>query len=106
MSDDEIVALQSDRDALTDEAELLLAEELRRRNLTENQSAKSSLEGESQSSLAKSHFASSLLRVALYALLVSFVLKVLGVPLQVNLPGTLIVFLIWYFISIKRQNRK
>jgi hypothetical protein len=97
MSNEELVILQSDQGALTDEAQLLLAEEIRHRDLSEKRS---------HSSLAKSHFASSLLTTALYALLVSFVLRVSGVPLEINIPGTLIVFLIWYFVSIKRKNRK
>jgi hypothetical protein len=106
MSNEELVILQSDQGALTDEAQLLLAEEIRHRDLSEKRSAISPDEGGSHSSLAKSHFASSLLTTALYALLVSFVLRVSGVPLEINIPGTLIVFLIWYFVSIKRKNRK
>jgi len=39
MSNEELVILQSDQGALTDEAQLLLAEEIRHRDLSEKRSA-------------------------------------------------------------------
>ena len=105
MSDAGLVALQADSDSLSEEARSVLSDEIRRRNLTQGFVAEEEHCLEPQSSLAKSRFASSFLKMLLCALLISFVLKVLGVPLEINVPGTLIAFFVVYYINLRRQNR-
>jgi hypothetical protein len=106
MSDDELLALEADADSLSAEARPVLSNEIRRRNLWYRSLGDDAQGPETpQSTLAKSPFASSLLRVLLCALLISFVLKLLGLPLEINLPGTLMAFFVGYYIYLRRQTR-
>jgi hypothetical protein len=95
-SDQELLALAADPNSLVEEARVVLEGEMRRRNLVAGQQLEAEEEVvlEPSSSLAKSRFATSLLRLALVALFLTFVFKVAGIPLKVSLLGTLALFLL------------
>ena len=107
MSDHDLMGLLKDIGSLREEARPVLLEEVRRRDLKQqslvNDELHADLAGESP--LAKSGFASSLFMVLLYALGVTFVLKLLRVPFEINLPLTLICFLVLYYVKLRKQRR-
>lgn len=99
--------LLKDIESLREEARPVLLEEIRRRDLKQQSLVTREPHADlaRESSLAKSGFASSLFMVLLYALVVSFVLKLLRIPVEINLPLTVVCFLIWYYVKLRKQRR-
>jgi hypothetical protein len=104
-TDEELLALAADTDSLIEGAGAVLSDELQRRNLTGERVARIAAEAAPASITANESLAGSLVTLGLMVLVLSFMLKAFGVPLAVNLPVTLCVFLFRYYTSIRASNR-
>lgn len=105
-TDEELLILASDSDSLVEEARGVLANEIRLRNLTSQPQTVDAEEVVSCPSSSKSIFVSSAITLGVMVLIATFLLKVFQLPFEVSLPGTLIVFLIQFIISVRRKKNR
>lgn len=106
-TDEEPLVLASESSSLVEKARGVLADELRLRNLTIQPLAADTADVASDSTSSQTKFVASALMLGLIVVVATFLLKVFGLPFKVSLPGTIVAFLIrYYIISAKRHKNQ